>query len=415
MGPDGRHPRSSARIGAITAESTFAPNKVGASGLSSTDELFESKRLHGEARATVTSQTYRTAEQHEPSSDGGPKIRVAFVMEQSLGNVTHYLNLRAAEDVAPWLQATWLPIEYRASRAPWAVAGSIDARRALVRVNHEIDAVFVHTSTIGLLAPVASRSRPFVLSTDGTPDKSGMREMYNLKPQRRLAGPLKGYLYRQVFRRAAGFVAWSEWTKAALVDDYGLDADRVAVITPGVDVRAFAPGKRENDLPRILFVGGDFHRKGGDLLLEVFRKRLQGRAELALVTTEDVPAQPGVTVYNRLGANSPVLRDLYATSDLFVLPTRSDMMSLASTEALSSGLPIVVTRIGGVGELVTDGETGRLIDVDDAQQLGDAVEELVTDVALRLQMSARARIDATARFDARINARRLFEFVRSVT
>jgi hypothetical protein len=57
--------------------------------------------------------------------------RVAFAMEQSLGNVTHYLNLRAAEQEASWLQAQWLPIDYRSTRAPWAVSGSLDARGPL--------------------------------------------------------------------------------------------------------------------------------------------------------------------------------------------------------------------------------------------------------------------------------------------
>ena len=52
-----------------------------------------------------------------------------------------------------------------------------------------------------------------------------------------------------------------------------------------------------NELPRILFVGGDFVRKGGDSLLKVFRERLRHKAELVLVTRAHVAEEPGVRVY----------------------------------------------------------------------------------------------------------------------
>jgi glycosyltransferase involved in cell wall biosynthesis len=69
--------------------------------------------------------------------------------------------------------------------------------------------------------------------------------------------------------------------------------------------------------------------------------------------------------------------------------------------------------VGGLPELVRDGRTGRLIEVDDATALGDALEELVTDASLRRRMSEEARADALERFDARKNALRVFEFIRS--
>ena len=339
--------------------------------------------------------------------------RIAFAMEQSLGNVTHYLNLRAAQDAAPWLDAAWLPIQYRSGRLPWAVSGSIATARTCRPALEDVSALFVHTTTLALLTPAMRPKRPLVLSTDGPPDKTGMRGWYNLGPEGRFAGPLKRKVYSAIIKRAEGVVAWCEWTKTALVDGYGVDPDRIAVIPPGVDVEQFAPGDRVDELPQILFVGGDFARKGGDLLLDVFRRRLAGRAELVLVTGAKLPEEPGIRVFNGLGANSAVLRQLYAGSDLLALPTRADMLPLVAMEALASGLPIVTTRIGGLPDLVRDGSTGRLIDVDDADRLGDALEELVSDTTLRHRMSRDARQDALERFDARTNALRLFDFVRT--
>ena len=335
-------------------------------------------------------------------------------MEQPLGNVTHYLNLRAAEQqAASWLQAHWLPIEFRRTRVPWAVSGSLDASQALLRVQRDVDVTFIHTTTIGLLSPLLVPRRPLILSTDGTPNKRGMRHWYGLKPEGPVGAELKRQLYGRIFQRADAFVSWCEWTKASLVDDYGVEPSRVTVIPPGIDLANFRPGTRDNPKPRILFVGGDFKRKGGDLLLDVFRRRLRGRAELELVTPAEVAEEPGVKVHRNVKANSPLLQDLYASCDLFVLPTRGEVFPLAGMEALAAGLPLVATRVGGLPELVVDGESGRLVDVDDGDGLGDALEELVNDAPLRRRMSERARRDAEQRFDYRKNALRVFELVRS--
>jgi glycosyltransferase involved in cell wall biosynthesis len=148
-------------------------------------------------------------------------------------------------------------------------------------------------------------------------------------------------------------------------------------------------------------------------LLDVFRRRLRGRAELILVTQADLPDEPGVTIYRDVHANSDLLRSLYATSDVFVLPTRGDCFSLVYLEALASGLPIVATRVGGIPDLVREAETGLMVDVDDGKQLGDALESLVSDPAARRVMGDAGRADAERRFDGRENSRRLFEFVRS--
>ena len=216
-----------------------------------------------------------------------------------------------------------------------------------------------------------------------------------------------------MYGSAAGLVGWSNWVKGSFVEDYGCREEDVAVIPPGVDLRAFTAGDREHELPRILFVGGDFERKGGTLLLNEFRRRLRGKAELILVTRSDVPAEPGVQVHRNVQANSPELRQLYATSDIFALPTLADCFSLVAMEALASSMPVVATRVGGIADIIVEGQTGHLLDAGDGNGLGDALEALVLDPARCQTMGQNGRVDAVARFDARDNARRLFEFVRS--
>ncbi len=339
---------------------------------------------------------------------------IAYVMEQTLGNVTHYLNLRDADTAQGESTLRWLPIEYQKSTLPWTITGGLSARRALRPVLSDISGMFVHTTTLAPLIADWFSATPAVVSCDGTPmNKRAMREAYGLKEQGQVAEHLKRRFYRQVFSRAVGFVGWSHWAKQSFVEDYGCPEDRVAVIPPGVDVQRFGPGPRDHALPRLLFVGGDFVRKGGDLLIDVFRRRLRGKAELVLVTRSEVAPEPGVTVHRDVSANSDTLRQLYATADIFVLPTRADCFSLVSLEAAASCLPVVATHVGGIPDAVQQGTTGFMVDPDDSDALGDALETLVTNPELRHSMGARGRAMAEQKFDARKNADRLFEFVRA--
>jgi glycosyltransferase involved in cell wall biosynthesis len=343
--------------------------------------------------------------------------RVAFVMEQTLGSITHYLNLRRAESEAPaGLLPRWIPVEYRKGLLPWSLSGSAAARSAIGEAFDDVDALFVHTTTIALLSGGYFGRKPSILSTDGTPlNKEDMRREYGLKPHTGLAARAKRAVHRSIYRRASGFVAWSEWAKASLCDDYGCKPEDVAVVPPGIDLSLFRPGERGRGLPRFLFVGGDFARKGGDLLLRVYRDRLQGKAELDLVTLAPVEPSPGVRVHRGLRANSPELLRLYAECDAFVLPTRADCLPLVCLEALAAGLPLVATKVGGIPDCVREGETGHLVEMDDAAALGDVLLGLAADPARRERMSSAARAEAERRYDARKTARDLFEFVASRT
>ena len=339
---------------------------------------------------------------------------IAYVMEQTLGNVTHYLNIRRAESLHGPHAPRWVPIEYRPGPVPWTMTGGWLARKALEPILDEVDGAFIHTMTLALASVDLFARKPIVVSCDATPfAKRHMRAAYGLPPQLAVSEIVKRELYRQVLKRAAGFVAWSNWAKQSLVRDYGCRDQDVAVIPPGVDLELFTPGARDHALPRILFVGADFVRKGGDLLLETFRKHLRGSAELILVTRDPVPEEPGVTVHNNITANSDELRALYASSDVFVLPTRADCYALVCMEALAAGMPIVTTRVGGIVDMVLEGRTGHVIDVDDERALARALVALVADPSKRKDMARAARAEAAKRFDANANAKALFEFVRS--
>jgi glycosyltransferase involved in cell wall biosynthesis len=280
----------------------------------------------------------------------------------------------------------------------------------------EIHALFVHTLTVSLLASGAYERIPTIFSTDATPIiLDSIAAAYGHKRQPEPVERIKLWLTRRVLQKARAYVSWSEWGKDSLVRDYGVDGSKVEVITPGTDLELFGWQKpaASSGKVRILFVGGDFERKGGDLLLHVLRERLNGKAELHLVTGADVPCQDDVFVYRGLTANSPPLLELFRTADIFALPTRADCLAMVLGEAMASSLPIVTTSVGAHVEAVQDGKTGFVVAPGDALALGDALVNLVENPSMRRQMGEAGRQLAEERFNARANAKRILELMES--
>jgi glycosyltransferase involved in cell wall biosynthesis len=164
-----------------------------------------------------------------------------------------------------------------------------------------------------------------------------------------------------------------------------------------------------------LFVGGHFERKGGRLLLEVFRNHLRGRAELDLVTRDPVPEEPGVRVHHGLTAESPELLELYRHASMFVLPTLADCFSIASLEAMAMRLPVIVSDVGGISDIVESGSSGYLIKPNDSSMLLAAIQPLLADPSLCEAFGARGRAIVEERFNAEKCADRLIDLLARCT
>ncbi|MBK7947565.1 MAG: glycosyltransferase [Deltaproteobacteria bacterium] len=113
-----------------------------------------------------------------------------------------------------------------------------------------------------------------------------------------------------------------------------------------------------------------------------------------------------------LGLRNDVDRLLEA-ADVFVQPSRSEGLPLAVLEAMAAGLPVVATRVGGMGEAVVDGETGMLVGAERPDELARALRSLLEDDALRRRMGIEARARAEAEFSVETMARRYVELFRS--
>jgi glycosyltransferase involved in cell wall biosynthesis len=93
--------------------------------------------------------------------------------------------------------------------------------------------------------------------------------------------------------------------------------------------------------------------------------------------------------------------------DVFVLPSRADNLPVSILESMASALPVVATRVGGIPELVLDGETGLVVEPDDAPALARAVDELADDPDRRKGMGRRGAERVAAHFSPEEVARRM--------
>jgi glycosyltransferase involved in cell wall biosynthesis len=154
-------------------------------------------------------------------------------------------------------------------------------------------------------------------------------------------------------------------------------------------------------------------QKNHRLLIEAFAQvrsnaplylLLVGGGELENTVREQV-AQLGLE--NRvcfLGIRSDVA-DILRASDVFVLSSRWEGNPMSVMEAMAAGLPVVSTAVGGVPELVREGETGLLVPSEDTGALAQAIQALVDNPARRQAMGAAARQHAVASFDIRHTVR----------
>jgi glycosyltransferase involved in cell wall biosynthesis len=352
---------------------------------------------------------------------------IGFIIEQALGHITHTKNLQLNVPRDPEVQAHWglVPWETHglASHIPvyksnWTVRAGLRARQAVAEIarHTQLDVLFFHTQVPAVLSTNWIKRFPSIVSLDATPIQyDSLGQFYNHDQGSAWLEHMKWKLNHDCFQAARRLVAWSSWAKQGLVNDYGVSAEKVTVIPPGVNSADWArpiPRIRHDRPVKILFVGTDLERKGGLLLLEAFRELRPLGVELHLATRASLPKEPGLFVYNQMRPNSAELKQLYHESDIFCLPTYGDCLPMVLSEAGAAGLPVVSTRVAGIPEIVHDGVTGVLVPPGDLPALTQALKSLVLNPDLRLEQGARATELVVREFDAQCNARRLLTLLK---
>ena len=169
----------------------------------------------------------------------------------------------------------------------------------------------------------------------------------------------------------------SEWAAQTAIANYIVDSGKVKVVPYGANLPRFptaeevqqAIASRGSGDCKLLFVGVDWYRKGGDKALMVASRLNQMGldAELHVVGCKPPSPLPAfVKTYGYLSKSNrehnDLLSRLYKTSEFFILPSKAECAAVVVAEANSFGLPALTTNVGGMGTVVMEGKNGRAFD-----------------------------------------------------
>jgi glycosyltransferase involved in cell wall biosynthesis len=298
----------------------------------------------------------------------------------------------------------------------WRLAASRHVRRQVeeLHTRQPLDAVVVNTQSVGLDLPRWPGCPQVVVCLDATFAQLARTPWLAPGVVGRLAAPLS-LLYlrrreRELVRAAVGFLPWSDSVGRSLVEEYGVPVERIVILPPSVEpaMAAVHPFRKCPERPfRILFIGGDFTRKGGRILLEAYRRQLREGFELHLVTASDVSPEPGVFVYRGVRPHTSEWVELWQSADVFVFPSALETFGIVLLEALSFGIPVVSSRAGAAAEVLAEGFAGVLVDRLTPDGLAAAIRGVFADPLTTAARVRRGLARVAESYSVRANARRL--------
>lgn len=236
--------------------------------------------------------------------------------------------------------------------------------------------------------------------------------------------PLAQFIFARSLRWARAHVANSSYT-ANLVKKLHPRAE-VQVISYGSPLGdELLDSRRTGPRRKLLFVGRHIERKGLTYLIQAMQQ-LPPEFSLTIVGEGDLTAElkaqalgnPRISFAGRLSGEE--LARVYASHDMFVLPaivdSRGDTEGLGVVliEAIAAGLPIVASHVGGIPDVIIDGQTGLLVEQKSPPALAQAIFKLSRDEALAQRLVAASREHALAYFSWGAVTRQTLALYKSV-
>jgi alpha-maltose-1-phosphate synthase len=262
---------------------------------------------------------------------------------------------------------------------------------------------------------------------------------------------VSGWIERTALEMADAVIAVSQGTRADVMDLFDVAPERMHVIGNGIDTEFYRPDPDADHLerygvdrsvPYVLFVGRITRQKG---IVHLVRALQHLDPEIGVVLCAGQPDTPeiaremteGVAAAREHRSNvvwipemvsKEAARQLYSNAALFCCPSVYEPFGIINLEAMACETAVVASAVGGIPEVVVDGETGILVPLDldrsdpmrpadperYARDLADAINRLMADPERRAAMGAAGRARAVERFSWRAVAERTVELYRSL-
>lgn len=342
--------------------------------------------------------------------------RILHVVRPAAGGIRqHVLSLLEHTDrtrfnpslAAPADFLEGLPKADPAARFPLDIAARLrplsDACAAvrLARLTRTVDLVHAHGLRAGWIAALARLIRrfPLVVTAHNLADGGGHLSRLGL---------------RLIGRQAAHIIAVSVAVSDSLVAQ-GAPRGKLTVIPNGIDVAYFTqgPSRKEAraalDVPDDVFLVGTVARLSPEKGVDVLLRTAGLSPDLTFLIAGDGPQReeleplrpPNARLLGRIDDTRRLLRAVDALS----VPSRQEGQGIVALEAMAAGVPVVASRVGGLAEMLTEGETGLLVSPDDPAELAAALGRLRANPSLRERLITNAGVLVRERYEVEEMAR----------
>ncbi|MDY6930442.1 MAG: glycosyltransferase family 4 protein [Halobacteriota archaeon] len=198
-------------------------------------------------------------------------------------------------------------------------------------------------------------------------------------------------LERKTCNNATGIFTFSEYVKKSVIGDYGVPEDKVTTVYSGVNLKELPILEKDHNSKKILFVGLDFDRKGGQTLIKAFKevKKEIKDAELIIVGSKPNVSIGGINVKGFIDRIE--LLQLHRHVSLFAMPSICDPFPNVFLEAMAYKTPCIGSTASGIPEMIEDGKSGLLVEPNDYKQLAEKIIYLLEDENQLKKMGERGR------------------------
>lgn len=303
------------------------------------------------------------------------------------------------------------PLQYLLRRiSPTQDRQALSEIRALLR-HYQPDLVHTHSTKAEILGNLAARLEriPCVFTAHGF--------VFN-EPMCTLKRQVYVSLERWANTKTKKIICVSEYDRQSALRERIVSEEKLVVIHNGVDpCPDFSRGKTENKMKKSVIgtVANLYPNKGLEYLIDAVSlvNAKHSNSEFCVIGEgkmrgylETLIAQKRIKNMKLLGFRENVLEEM-KRFDVFVLPSLKEGFPYAILEAMSVGLPIVATRVGGIPEAIENGVSGLLVDPARSQPLASAISRLLDDTSLADQFGTRTREIVRSRFSLQVMARNM--------
>ncbi len=245
----------------------------------------------------------------------------------------------------------------------------------------------------------------------------------------------KDFLHTLLYRRLDRMICLTQLHKLNLLSHLNMPEAKLAIIPNMVDIARFAPEQRSDvlynryDIPKNKILVGivgrlDEHKGQREALLAIEElKKYSSRIHL-LVIGEDTLNNPGTglllqKLVRERGLENMVtftgyveqIEKVIASLDILLVPSRAETFGRTIIEGMASGVPVISTRAGGVPDIISDRQTGLLVEPNNAKELAFAIEKLVLNPELRHQLQEAALKKARSLYAREVVERQLTSII----